>query len=144
MSDVRLDDLVARLPHQPPMRLVEHVVEFVPGRQARTTRRARPDDWYFDGHFPDRPIVPAVALVELIAQTGGLAAVGGEGEGPLQLRVAAFNNLKFPAAAVPGALLECTAQVVTRFSGLIKVEGSVTADGTLVAAGSVTLAETPG
>src|SRR5262245_33460559 len=106
MSDPRLVDLVAELPHRPPMRLVERVTEIEPGRRARAERRARPDDWFFDGHFPSRPIVPAIALVELLAQTGGLAAAaGGSGEAPVEMRLAALNDLKFPASAGPGALL---------------------------------------
>jgi 3-hydroxymyristoyl/3-hydroxydecanoyl-(acyl carrier protein) dehydratase len=141
MCAAPLDDLVGRLPHHPPMRLVEHVVELVPGQFARTTRIAHPDDWYFQGHFPNHPVIPAIALVELIAQTGGLAAAGEVGEASLRLRVAAFTNFKFPAAAGPGSLLESTAHVVARFGTLVRIEGSVTADSRLVASGSVTLAE---
>jgi 3-hydroxyacyl-[acyl-carrier-protein] dehydratase len=128
-----------RLPHQPPMRLPDEVVDVQPGASARTRRTARQDDWFFQGHFPGNPVVPAIALVELLAQTGGLA-VGGDG-GTLQLRVAAFGSFKFPAAAGPGAVLDATARLVGRMGSLYKIEGEVTADGVVVAVGSVTLAE---
>jgi len=141
MTEARLDDLLAQLPHRPPMRLVERVVEVVRGRNARATRVAHPDDWYFDGHFPADPVIPAIALVELLAQAGGLAvAPSADGEAA-QLRLAALSDFKFPAAAGPGALLEATAVIVGQVGPLVKITGSVTADGRVVAIGSLTLAD---
>ena len=139
-----MDALLHLLPHRPPMRLVEEIVEIVPGQRAITRRAARADDWFFDGHFPGQPVIPAIALVELLAQTGGLAAGApppGAESRPLQLRVAAFGPFKFPAAAGPGVTLEAQARVVGAIGGLYKIEGDVHADGTLVATGSLTLAE---
>src|SRR5262245_32104206 len=115
------DDLVARLPHREPMRLVEEVLEIVPGQRARTSRVARSTDWYFDGHFPGHPVIPAIALIELVAQTGGLAAATAQDSSPsMNLRVAAVTGFKFPASAGPGAVLECTADVVARMQSLIR------------------------
>jgi 3-hydroxyacyl-[acyl-carrier-protein] dehydratase len=125
------------------MRLVEEVLSIVAGKSVRTRRVAHPTDWYFLGHFPDNPIVPAVILVELLAQSGGIAAASDDSAPAGGLRLAALGGFKFPAAAGPGAVLEATARVVGRVAGLIKIEGEVTADGRRVAVGSLTLSPAP-
>ena len=136
-------DPLALLPHQPPMRLIEEVVDLQPGERAVARRVTREQDFYFQGHFPGNPIVPAVILVEILAQTGGLAAGAprsDEPQTPIALRVAGLGPFKFPAAARAGDLLEARARVVGRIGGLYKIEGEVTAAGRPVATGSVTLA----
>jgi 3-hydroxyacyl-[acyl-carrier-protein] dehydratase len=125
------------------MRLVEEIVDLVEGQSARGLRFARPEDWYFQGHFPGDPIVPAIVLIELLAQTGGLIAASGNDHEVVgrRLRLAALGPFKFPASARPYQRLDAHARVAARIGRLIKIEGYVLADETRVAIGSVTLAD---
>ena len=120
------------------MRLLDEVVEHRPGVSTRARRATRLDDWFFRGHFPGEPVVPAVVLIEMIAQTAGLAASPDDARG---MRVAAVGNFRFPESVTAGAMLEISAQVVGRLGALIKVKGVVAVDGRPVASGSLTLAE---
>jgi 3-hydroxyacyl-[acyl-carrier-protein] dehydratase len=130
-----------RLPHQPPMRLLEDVVDVIAGESAVGRRTAAAGDFYFQGHFPNLPIVPAIILIEMLAQTGGIAAASADPASAVTgLRVAAIGPFKFPSAAGPGAVLEARARVAGRLGMMFKIEGEVSADGRVVAVGSLTLA----
>src|SRR5438105_13370658 len=120
MSSAALVDL---LPHRAPMRLVEEILDVTPGEFARGRRVAKADDWYFQGHFPGDPVVPAIVLIELLAQTGGLAAASDERRATPMLRLAALGPFTFPSAARPNQQLEARARVVSRIGMLVRIEG---------------------
>jgi 3-hydroxyacyl-[acyl-carrier-protein] dehydratase len=93
------------LPHREPFLLIDEVVELVPGVGATARKTVRDDEWYLAGHFPGRPVMPGVLIVEALAQTGAVAVLAEEeNRGRLAL-FAGIDDCRFKRLVEPGDTL---------------------------------------
>ena len=72
------DTIASILPHRDPFLLLDEVVELEPGTRVSASYRVPEDGWWFAGHFPERPVMPGVLIVEAMAQTGAVAVLAEE------------------------------------------------------------------
>lgn len=93
------------IPHREPFLLVDEVQELTVGESIVATKYVREDEYYFKGHFPQRPIMPGVLIVESLAQAGAIAVLSmPENKGKLAV-FGAIKNAKFKRQVVPGDVL---------------------------------------
>jgi 3-hydroxyacyl-[acyl-carrier-protein] dehydratase len=120
--------------------MIDEVLELEPGRKVVARKSVRADEWYLAGHFPGRPVMPGVLIVEAMAQTGAVAVLSEEeNRGKLAL-FAGIDNVRFKRIVEPGDELELTCEL-ERVRGPIG-RGAATArvDGELAARGILTFA----
>jgi 3-hydroxyacyl-[acyl-carrier-protein] dehydratase len=104
-------DIMRILPHRYPFLMVDRVVELEPGVRAVAIKAVTANEPQFTGHFPDRPIMPGVLMVEALAQTAGIAVVSlPEYRGKLGL-FAGIDECRFKRMVVPGDTLRLEATV---------------------------------
>jgi 3-hydroxymyristoyl/3-hydroxydecanoyl-(acyl carrier protein) dehydratase len=128
------------LPHRTPFLFVDRVVECIGSDKIIAEKVLLPDEWYFSGHFPGRPIMPGVLVSEALAQTCGLL-LGLKGGGRNQLFFLASLNIKFSSPARPGETLHLEADLKKKFGGLFLFDVSAYADRRRIAFGTLSLAE---
>lgn len=128
------------LPHGPSFRFVDQVTQLDPGVSATAIYHFHGGESFLPGHFPGNPIMPAVILIEMIAQLGGIIAQSDKSVPPLNdLRLAGVAAAKILAAAVPGQEMEITARIEARMGNLVQISGQVTCAGKPIAKAKVTL-----
>lgn len=104
-------DIMRILPHRYPFLMIDRVVELEPGVRAVALKAVTANEPQFTGHFPDRPIMPGVLMVEALAQTAGIAVVTlPEYRGKLGL-FAGIDECRFKRMVVPGDTLRLEATV---------------------------------
>jgi len=126
------------LPHRYPFALVDRVIEHEPGKRAVAIKNVTLNEPQFQGHFPDRPLMPGVLIVEAMAQVGGLI-VTQMADLPNGLFVfAGIDGVRFRRPVVPGDQLTITCELISlkrkRFG---KISGKATVDDQLVCSGEL-------
>lgn len=128
------------IPHREPFLLLDEVVVLEPGVRVVARKRVRDDEWYLAGHFPDRPIMPGVLMVEALAQAGAVAVLSEpENRGKLVL-FAGIDDVRFKRVVVPGDELELTCEVEKVRGPIGRGRATATVDGELAVRGMLTFA----
>jgi 3-hydroxyacyl-[acyl-carrier-protein] dehydratase len=140
VNDAPSGDPLEALPHGPGFRFLDSVSSLVPGRSGVATYRVHGAEPFLAGHFPGRPIVPGVILIEAVAQLAGVVAQSDPTIAPLDdLRLSAVRSAKIFGTAGPGTVLEISAEIAGRLGPLVQATGSITADGTTLLTTQITL-----
>ena len=132
--------VMAALPHRYPMLLVDRVEEIIPDRSIRAIKAVSFNESFFQGHFPGRPIMPGVLIVEALAQAAGVLAVeslGLAGSGKL-VYFMAIDGAKFRLPVEPGCLLTLDVEFVQKRSSVCKFAGRASVEGKLAAEANFT------
>ena len=127
--------VMAALPHRYPMLLVDRIESLDPEKGIVAVKAVTMNEQFFQGHFPGRPIMPGVLIVEALAQAAGVLAVealGLAGSGKL-VYFMAIEGAKFRQPVEPGVLLRLEVEFVQKRSSVCKFAGRASVDGKLAA-----------
>jgi len=125
------------IPHRYPFLLVDKIIELEPGKRAVGIKNVSANEPFFQGHFPEYPIMPGVLIVEALAQTAGIAvAILEENKGKLGV-FAGIDGMKFKNQVLPGDVLLLEADILFSKLGLIKAKVKASVDGKIAAEGEI-------
>ncbi|MGK7888303.1 MAG: 3-hydroxyacyl-ACP dehydratase FabZ [Leptolyngbyaceae cyanobacterium] len=133
-----VEEIQALLPHRYPFALVDRIIDYVPGEKAVGIKNVTFNEPQFQGHFPGRPIMPGVLIVEAMAQVGGIVLTQLPNVPDGLLMFAGIDKVRFRRPVVPGDQLVMTVELLSvkrmRFG---KMRGQATVDGQLAAEGEL-------
>ncbi|MFB2894695.1 3-hydroxyacyl-ACP dehydratase FabZ [Aerosakkonemataceae cyanobacterium BLCC-F50] len=134
-----IEEIQNLLPHRYPFLLVDRIIDYVPGEKAVGIKNVTINEPFFQGHFPGRPLMPGVLIVEAMAQVGGIVLTQlPEMERSLFV-FAAIDGVRFRRPVVPGDQLVMTLELLSvkrrRFAkmrGIAQVDGQLACEGELM------------
>ena len=140
-ADIDRARIMQMIPHRDPFLMIDRVVDVRSGHSAIGVKHVNADEYYFKGHFPQRPVMPGVLIIEAMAQTAAVLVVhtlGPDFEGKL-VYFMSIDSARFRRPVVPGdvMMVQVTCQrhrgMVWKFDGQAKVGDKVVAEATFAA-----------
>ncbi len=124
------------LPHRYPFILVDRILDLVPGESVVALKNVTINEPFFQGHFPEMPVMPGVLIVEAMGQAGAVLAYASnlrEEPDSYHMYLAGMNNVRFRSPVVPGDQLVMELKLLRKRSKMIKIAGTATVGEKLVA-----------
>ncbi len=129
-----INEIMKILPHRYPMLLVDRVVEIDEGKRIVGIKNVTANEQFFQGHFPGAPVMPGVLIVEAMAQCSAVLILRDIPDRDEKLFLfGGVDKARFRRPVVPGDQLRMECEVLQRRSNTIKVKGTATVDGNVVA-----------
>jgi 3-hydroxyacyl-[acyl-carrier-protein] dehydratase len=131
-------EIIKMLPHRYPFLLVDMITELEPGKRAVGIKNVTCNEYFFQGHFPDNPVMPGVLILEAMAQVGGVFArlsikSNTKNSGESLIYFMAIDKAKFRRPVVPGDQIVFKIRPLRMGSKFCKIEGKAFVDDFLVA-----------
>jgi 3-hydroxyacyl-[acyl-carrier-protein] dehydratase len=139
---IERSEIETMIPHRAPFLWIDRVEELEPGVRCVAVKLVDPANPIFAGHFPAKPILPGVLLIEAVAQTAGvmLGSVASDGTAGTGVGLlAAVNRFKFLKAVTPGQEMRIETKKLTEVGKMAGVGGTVWVNGEIVASGELSV-----
>lgn len=139
-----VEQVMEYLPQRYPFLFVDRVTELEPGKRAVGYKNVSFNEDFFNGHFPGKPIMPGVLIIEAMAQMCGVLGISGSSHRPSDGYLYLFcgaDNVRFKRPVVPGDRLVMEAELLTSKRNIFKFKCTATVDGELAAAAELLIAE---
>ena len=134
MNMLTIHEIMKILPHRYPMLLVDRVLEIEEGKRIVGIKNVTANEQFFQGHFPGAPVMPGVLIVEAMAQCGAILFLRDIADREQKLFLfGGVDKARFRRPVVPGDQLRLECELVQRRGNSVKIRGTATVDGTVVA-----------
>ena len=144
MEQLDIFEILKHLPHRYPFLLIDRVTECIPGEYLIGYKNVSYNEPYFTGHFPQRPVMPGVLILEALAQATGILAFRTLGRVPDENSLYYFvgvDKARFKQPVVPGDQLELNVKFVKEKRGIWKFQGVASVEGKVVCSADLMCAE---
>ena len=134
-SNYDIQGIMELLAHRYPFLLIDRVIKVVPGDKITALKNMTVNEPFFQGHFPGRPIMPGVLIIEALAQAGGILAylTGSVEQRNRLIYFMGMDKVRFRKSVVPGDQIILEAKIIKFRSKAAKMSGIATVDNQMVA-----------